>query len=465
MMLLSWEVGALVPTHDIGSWSGFQKLSANRSCGAESRGYASLWPHPCTPYGDRLGIAESRLQLGHSLRIVEYRIQSLLKKATITRQPMPLSSNSSRLASIASMALLLPATAFAHVKWFSKFSLSDRPATIAEAVTPVFLGLVVLSVVVITILAITEQRIADQGWFQRVNSWLGQRKTQAPIVLRVVMGATLLLSWQQDSVFAPELIVGAWVGWIEFLLAVMLLFRRTTPWAAIGILALFGYCIATFGVFHMIDYLHYIGIAWYLLVVDAKDVRLKESRIPVLYITVGFSLAWLGLEKIIYPEWTLYILQQNPQLALGFDPNFFRVGAAFVEISLAYLFLICLFERPIAALVTVVFMLTTMVFGKVEVIGHTAIHGALIVFLLEGPGSFYRPPIAWHRSVAWRAAFAGVNFVLLVGLGLLAYSAMAWHVYREHSTTDTGKHSTIYVMPASTTDFHATLKRERAVYS
>src|SRR5690606_34288102 len=150
------------------------------------------------------------------------------------------------------LILLLPATAFAHVKWFSKFNLSDRPATVAEAITPVFLGLVALSVVVIMILAVTEQRIAGQGWFQRVNSWLSQRATQAPIVLRVVMGATLLLSWQQDSVFAPELGVGSWVGWSEFLLAVLLLFRRATPWAAAGILALFGYCVAIFGVFHMI---------------------------------------------------------------------------------------------------------------------------------------------------------------------------------------------------------------------
>jgi hypothetical protein len=341
-------------------------------------------------------------------------------------------TRTTRWLSVTIASLTLPATAMAHVKWFSKFSLADRPATIGEVITPVFLSLVLLSVIVIGALAVIERRIAFMDWFQRINTWLEQRAPAAPLVLRVAMGATLLLSWQQDSLFAPELKISAWVGWIEFVLAVMLLFRRLVPWAAVGILALYVYCAATFGAFHMLDYLNYVGIGWYLLVADARNVQLRESRIPALYITVGFSLAWLALEKMIYPQWTLYILQQNPQLALGFDPNFFRVGAAFVELSLAYLLLICLFERPIAALVTVVFICTTMVFGKTEIIGHTSIHGALIVFLLEGPGTFYRPPIAWHRNVRWRAAFAAVNFVVLLAAGLIAYSAMAWHVYRGH---------------------------------
>lgn len=314
---------------------------------------------------------------------------------------------------------------FNHVKWFSDFDPKDHPARLAEVITPTFLIFAAFSALVVTVLAVTERRIAVMAWFQRLNSWLSSHASDAPLVLRVTLGATLLLSWQQDSVFAPELKIAGLAGWIEFLLAAMLLFKRSTPWAGGGILALYVYAMLSFGAFHMLDYLHYVGIAWYLLVANAKDMRLRETRLPALYITVGFSLAWLAFEKMVYPQWTLYVLQQHPHLSLGFDPDFFRVGAAFVELSLAYLFLICLFERPIAAVVTLVFILTTMVFGKIEVIGHTAIHGALIVFLLEGPGNFYKPPIAWHRSAGWRAAFAGVNFLLLTGVGLMVYVAMA----------------------------------------
>lgn len=326
----------------------------------------------------------------------------------------------------------LPSKALAHVKWFSRFSLSDQPATVAEVITPLFLTLALLTVVVLAVIVVVERRAAAADWYGRINTWLSDRSDSALLVLRVTMGATLLLSWQQDSLFAPELLVAPVVGWLQFVVALLLLFPRGVPAAGVGILALFVYSIAVFGGFHMVDYLHYIGIGWYLVVANSQNTALRESRIPALYITVGFSLAWLGLEKLFYPQWSLYILQQHPQLTLGFEADFFRVGAAFVELGLAYLLLICLFERPIAALVTLVFMLTTTVFGKVEVIGHTAIHGALIVFLLEGPGRFYRPPIAWHRSTGWRAAFASVNYVVLLVAGLMVYSATAWHVYESH---------------------------------
>lgn len=354
---------------------------------------------------------------------------------------------------IAISMIAVPSVAIAHVKWFSKFSLSDKPATITEVITPLFLILAILTAIVLAIVVFVEKRVAAMNWFRNINNWLSARSESALLVLRVTIGATLLLSWQQDSAFAPELLVAPWVGWVQFAIALLLLFSRTVPIAGVSILALFAYCIVKFGAFHMVDYLHYIGIGWYLAVASSSNTALRESRIPALYITVGFSLAWLGLEKLFYPQWSLYILQQHPQLTLGFEADFFRIGAAFVELGLAYLFLICLFERPIAALVTLVFMTTTTVFGKVEVIGHTAIHGALIVFLLEGPGKFYRPPIAWHRSTAWRAAFASVNYIVLLGAGLLLYSSTSQHVYQSnrdnrtstsidsHSNSDTNLHT------------------------
>jgi hypothetical protein len=72
------------------------------------------------------------------------------------------------------------------------------------------------------------------------------------------------------------------------------------------------------------------------------------------------------------------------------------------------------------------------VFGKLEVIGHTPLHAALIVFLLEGQGTTFRPPIALHRRTALRTAFATVNFVLLLALLLVPYTSGARRLHREH---------------------------------
>ena len=73
-------------------------------------------------------------------------------------------------------------------------------------------------------------------------------------------------------------------------------------------------------------------------------------------------------------------------------------------------------------------MCNASVFGKVEIIGHTLIHAALIVFLLEGPGHFFRPPTLLHRTMGMRMAFATVNFTIVTFLMLWGYSAAASHV-------------------------------------
>lgn len=140
---------------------------------------------------------------------------------------------------------------------------------------------------------------------------------------------------------------------------------------------------------------------------------------------MGFSLCWVALEKIVYPQWALYLLDQHPQLTLGLEMRFFLLAAAFVEFSLGYLLIINLLQRPLALVITIVFFLTTTVFGKLEVIGHTPIHAALIVFLLQGPGTTWQPPIACHRKLGLRTAFAAVNFALLLALLLPLYAAAA----------------------------------------
>ncbi len=321
--------------------------------------------------------------------------------------------------------LAAPVPAVAHVKWFAEFDLSDRPATLAEVLTPTFFALAALSVIALGILAVVDRWMERMGWYHRLNRWLDAHADQSLLVLRVTAGATLLLLWQADAMLAPELPADPWIGWYQFLLAVLLLFPRTVPIAGAGLGLLYVLGIVRFGVLHMLDYLHYVGVAWFFMVARASNERLRETRIPVLYLTVGIALCWLALEKIVYPQWTRYILEQNPQLTLGFDPDFFRVGAAFVEFALGYLLIICLFQRPIALLVTVVFFLTTLVFGKIEVIGHTLLHGALIVFLLEGPGRFYRPPVAIHARAPLRVAFTSINYLILLVAVLLAYQVSA----------------------------------------
>ncbi len=332
------------------------------------------------------------------------------------------------------MALLVlgaPRIVHAHVKWFSEFSYADPPRTLAQIVSPLVVGLALLSMVAIGALVIVDRWMQARPWWQRIQTWLADRKEYSTLVMRIATGATLLLAWQADAMLVPELhIDAAWIGWFQFLLAVLLVFPRTTPLAGVGLGLLYVYGVLQFGAFYMLDYAHFIGVAAYLALSNVQNVRIRALRLPLLYATVGFSLFWLGLEKLVYPEWGLYLLEQNPQLALGLPPQFFLTGAAFVELALGYLLIIGLFERPLALTITLVFFTTTLVFGKIEVIGHTTLHAALIVFLLQGPGTVYRAPSRFHRHLPLRVAFAAVNFALALAVLLPAYNAGAWYQHR-----------------------------------
>jgi hypothetical protein len=346
---------------------------------------------------------------------------------------MAIRGPAARVAATLAAGLLLSATltrpALAHVKWFSRFSFQDRPRALGEVITPTLIALAVLSAVVVALLVPLDRWLEGRSWYSRTNGWLERRTDQSRLVMRVGAGMVLLLAWQADRVLVPDLpIPAAWVGWLEFILAGLLLFGRTTAATGAGLILLFGLGVMEVGLYYMLDYLLVVGVGYYL--VAASRPAVARTALPALYATVGFSLCWVALEKIVWPDWGLYLLQQNPQLALGLDLRFFLLAAAFIEFSLGYLLIINLLQRPLALVITLVFFTTTLVFGKTEVIGHTLIHAALIVFLLEGPGRGLRPPIALHRSLGLRTAFAAVNLVILFAVLLPAYAAGAAAMHR-----------------------------------
>jgi len=320
---------------------------------------------------------------------------------------------------------LLPPLAQAHVKWFADFSFLDRPLSFQEALTPLLIGFTLASAVVMTVTVFIDKKLEELPLYIRVRDWLYNYRDQGTLILRIAMGATLLLSWQADTLLAPYLETNQWVGWVQFVLVLMLLFPQTTPIAGAGTIFLWLLGVWQFGIFYMLDYIAFVGIGTWLLLSQAEKESTRQLGIPAMYFTVGFALSWLAMEKIIYPEWGYEILEMKPFLSLGFPQEFFLVGAAFVEFTLGYLLIIGLLGRPLSLVVTLVFFSTTLVFGKVEIIGHTHLHAALLVFLLYGPGKHYPAPIDIHKKISWRMAFAAVNYVvlLLVFLGLFAIGA------------------------------------------
>lgn len=327
--------------------------------------------------------------------------------------------------------MLVPTAAYAHVKWFSRFSYADRPRTLAEVATPAFLALALLSTVVIGALAYLDEWLRAASLAKRIDAWLERYRDDSIVVLRVGAGATMLMAWQAGTLLAPELpATSEALGWAQFGVVLLLLVPQTVPIAGALLAALWLHAAFSFGLFHLLDYAFYPGIAFTLLVSRAARTETRALGLPALYLSVGFSLFWVALEKLVYPDWALYVLSQHSVLAMGFPLEFFLVGAAFVELSLGHMLVLGLLGRTLALTITIVFLITSSVFGgKLEVMGHTPVHAALVVFLLEGAGHSYRPPFLAPKTLSRRALLSASSFVALLAVLLVAYQAGAVHKY------------------------------------
>ncbi|MEZ4698795.1 MAG: hypothetical protein R2834_00575 [Rhodothermales bacterium] len=337
----------------------------------------------------------------------------------------------------AALLIAFPGYAFAHVKWFSDYSYAERPLSFDEIMTPLFGLLFAASVVSIAGIVVLDERLTQTAWYRHLVERLRGYASRSDLVLRVAVGGVLLLSWQSGAMLVPEIPSShVLVDFVQLLLAILILSNRFTQVAGYGLIGLYILAYWKYGALHILDYIYLVGAAYYLIASQSKQKKIRASGLPVLYASVGFSLCWVALEKLVYPQWALSILQDRPFLTMGFDPNFFLTSAAFVEFTLGFLLIVCLIQRPIAIAVTGLFMTTTMVFGKLEFVGHAIVHAAMIVFILQGRGETFRTPITFFYHMWQRVAFSIVAFTAMYALMLGSYDAIATDVYLASKTMD-----------------------------
>ena len=311
------------------------------------------------------------------------------------------------------MLSLFQLPVFAHVKWFSRFAYLDQPLSLSEILSPLFFILFGVSVAGIAAAVFLDNLLVKHPLYKSLETFLKKYDDKSDLIIRIATGAVLLLSWQSGSWLVPELVVyNPFIEFSQLILALLIVSNRLTRYAGVGVVLHYLAALWIHGHLHLFDYLYLLGAGYYLIVAGSSRKSLRESALPGLYASVGFSLLWVAIEKIVYPEWALGILASKPFLTLGFDPAFFLMSAAFVEISLGFLLIVCLLQRPIALAITLLFISTTLVFGKLEFVGHAIVHAALIVFILKGAGTAFRTPITFFYHIHQRVIFSIVAFCL-----------------------------------------------------
>ena len=132
----------------------------------------------------------------------------------------------------------------------------------------------------------------------------------------------------------------------------------------------------------------------------------------------------MAVEKWVYPYMTTDIIQRHNVPTFGFAPELFVVLSAFIEFVVGYLLVVGIFNRLLAVVLTILFILTTMIFGYTEVVGHAIIHIVLLIFIIEGI-SFYNPPVKMHTTRLDQMIFVFLNFIFVLSTFLLIYYRFA----------------------------------------
>ncbi|SOC44543.1 DoxX family membrane protein [Ureibacillus acetophenoni] len=315
-----------------------------------------------------------------------------------------------------------PIIASAHVKWFTEKEPEKVP--IEQILSIEF---IVLSLLIALFLALLSQFIPQLmkiPGVAKIDMKLDGFRKYSRYILKYGTALSFILQVVNGTMFAPEFTIHHnWQTILMWAIIVLLLIPHhlATKLASVFMFGLFIHIWGYSGWFHMLDYGFYIAIIGVLMV---EKTKLDTVAFPFLYLGTGLSLCWVAVEKWVYPMMTIDIIHRHNVPTFGFAPELFIVLSAFIEFVVGYLLVVGILNRVLAVALTILFTLTTLIFGYTEVVGHAMIHIVLLIFIIEGV-SFYYPPVKMHKTRLDQMIFVFLNFLFVLSTFLLIYYRFA----------------------------------------
>jgi hypothetical protein len=307
---------------------------------------------------------------------------------------------------------------YMHVKWFT--DVAPIKEALDNVLSPMLMGTALAVALLLAILTQLLPAIMEIPALGQLDKQVERLRPWSFKILQYGTAASFLWSLLEGGVFAPELAAPTDGVKIAVIVAIALLlvpYHYSVKLASAILFGLYVYYIGEYGLFHMLDYGFYLAIAAALAL---NRTSLERFAFPLLYLGTGLSLCWVAVEKWIYPAMTLDIVHHHHVPTFGFAPSVFIVLAAFIEFVVGYLLVVGILNRLLSIVLTLIFIMTTMLFGYVEIVGHFIIHIILLLFIIEGV-SFYKPPVDMHKSRLDRIIFVALNFLLVLATFLLIY--------------------------------------------
>jgi hypothetical protein len=278
--------------------------------------------------------------------------------------------------------------ASAHVKWLVTCNPSDDPLPLQAVLSGPFWLFSSLFLVLFYSGCEIEETPAGSYVSGMLDHSTASVHQHADTLLRAAVAVFFALLWADGStILTPDLKDNhAWLSAMQVLVAVYMAARATLPSAAAAILVLYGYGVVTYGLFHMLDYLYFLGLVAYFALPLSRDPRLSSLRFDCLRWSLAVSLMWPSMENFLYPSWVAPIALAHPQITLGFDVDTFITALGNVEFGLAFALLWTpLVRRLAAAVLALLLSAVTFSLGKIDAMGHLMIV-MILVLVFADPG-------------------------------------------------------------------------------
>lgn len=311
------------------------------------------------------------------------------------------------------------------------YDVTKAPLPIGQVLTGTFILFLLASTFAVYLFFLVDRHMYKKGFLAAFDQRLRLVDGFSIRIMRISASAFFISLWIWHLKFGtsfyltPELKTSmVAVPFLHLALGLCALSSYTAPITGIGIFVLFGYAVHDFGAYHMIDYLIFLGLGYFLLVANIQRGQWRKSGFIVLFASTGLTLIWASVEKFGYPQWTYPLLEKNPDMLMGMQPYPYMVLAGFIEFSVAFILLgaVSVIGRLVALGLQSIFVFAILKFGLADAIGHLMIIATLFVLVVRGPTDAREILVLSGKSVWTEAYFmTGLYVFALVMIFILYY--------------------------------------------
>jgi hypothetical protein len=312
--------------------------------------------------------------------------------------------------------------ASAHVKWFCAFDVAGQPRGLENVLCLDFELLTAAAIFFLLAGCFIEGTPLGTAMLKGLDRTTAGLRNNTDLIIRAICGFFFVALWSFGGIIlTPELKTSSvLIPWLQLAIAAGLLWRRTLPFSGAGIIILFAIGVWNYGAFHLADYPIFLTVAAYLILVGMGRDFFSARPVDIIRYGAAVTLMWASIEKWAYPEWSFPLFITHPDLSLGFDPEFYMRAAGVIEFTLAFALLWTPLVRRCAAIIlTGMFISACFEFGKVDVIGHSAIIAVLLAIVADNHIATKDRRVPLLLPPAFAAALAGFLLVYYAGHAFL----------------------------------------------